>query len=126
MLTESIPVPTPAPPPASVEAALTLQAGPYFLDITNCLVRTGADQVVPLTRFEMTLLVHLASQPGITVSKDELGRLMYEGKVKPATNSLEVFVGRIRRKIDPDKTRRPIETTRYSGYRFRDDWQAAQ
>lgn len=124
MLTESIPVPTPAPA-APVEAALALQVGPYFLDITNSVVRIGEAAPIPLTRFEMTLLAHLASQPGIMVSKDELGRLMYEGKVKPATNSLEVFVGRIRRKIDPDKTRRPIETTRYSGYRFRNNWEGS-
>jgi two-component system response regulator PhoP len=70
----------------------------------------------------MTLLVHLASRPGVAVSKDELGRLMYEGKVKPATNCMEVFVGRIRRKIDPDNSRKPIKTVRYSGYSFRNDW----
>lgn len=126
MLTEPMPAPTPAPPPAPVEATLTLQAGPYFLDITNCLVHIGADQVVPLTRFEMTLLVHLASRPGTLVSKDELLRLMYEGMPRPATNSLEVFVGRIRRKIDPHKVRWPVETVRYSGYRFRSDWVTPQ
>lgn len=121
MLTESAPVAI-GTAPTAIEAALTLQAGPYLLDITNSVVRIGEAVRIPLTRFEMTLLVHLASRPGVTVRKEELTRLMYDGRTKPASNGLEVFVARIRRKIDPDKTRRPLETTRYSGYRFRSDW----
>ena len=34
------------------------------------------------------------------------------------SNVLEVFVGRLRRKIDPDNTLKPIETLRGRGYRF--------
>lgn len=113
---------TPTPAPA---ASPTLQVGPYCLDPLRDIVTIGGEKQVPLTRFEMALLVHLASRSGEIVGKEELTRLMYSdnGRIRPESNGLEVFVGRIRRKIDPDGQRRPLETVRHSGYRFRTDWE---
>ena len=34
------------------------------------------------------------------------------------SNVIEVFVGRLRKKLDPDNTIKPIETLRGRGYRF--------
>lgn len=125
MLTE-VPIETPTPAASAPPVAVPpLQAGPYSLDVKNCTVRIGDAAPAYLTQFEMTLLVHLAAQPGKLISKEELVRLMYDGRCRPISNGLEVFVGRIRRKIDPHKTQKPIQTVRYSGYRFRNDWQVA-
>lgn len=123
MLTDPVPVAeAPTPPTLQPQAPLPILIGPYSLNVDNCSVAVDGRAPVILTRFEMTLLLHLVRQAGSFVSKGELVRLMYNGQRLPESNGLEVFVGRIRRKIDPGKILRPIETVRYSGYRFRNDW----
>lgn len=98
-----------------------LQVGPYSFHVDKCSISLG-DVYIELTGFEMTLVLYLARYTGTIVSKEELAQVMYMGQCRPMSNSLEVFVGRIRRKIDPHKTYKPIETVRSAGYRFRNDW----
>lgn len=108
---------------AEVVAAVSpLQVGPLLIDPHNSVVQVNRGRYIPLTRFEMQILLHLAKNPGEIVSKDCLYTTLYPGVRQPSSNGLEVFVGRIRRKIDPANTLRPIQTVRYSGYRLRSDW----
>ncbi|HOP17876.1 MAG TPA: winged helix-turn-helix domain-containing protein, partial [Gammaproteobacteria bacterium] len=54
--------------------------------------------------------------------KTELTEHIYDQDFDRDSNVVEVLVGRIRKKIDPDGNRRPIETLRGRGYRLnRDD-----
>lgn len=79
---------------------------------------TVAEQVVSLTAFEYRVLEYLAIHAGEVISKPVLLDHLYEEDTERDTNVLEVFVRRLRRKLDPDSTLNPIETLRGRGYRF--------
>ena len=55
---------------------------------------------------------------GAVISKSELSERMYEEEMQRESNVLEVFMGRLRRKLDPQDQLKPIETVRGRGYRF--------
>jgi len=55
---------------------------------------------------------------GQVVSKSELTDHLYEQDFERDSNVIEVFVGRLRRKLDPDNQLQPIETLRGRGYRL--------
>ncbi len=55
---------------------------------------------------------------GDVISKSELTERLYEQDFERDSNVIEVFIGRLRKKLDPDNTLRPIETLRGRGYRF--------
>jgi two-component system response regulator PhoP len=88
-------------------------------------VDTGSQQVtvngreVNLTAFEYKVLEHLMLHAGEVISKSELSEHMYEEDMDRDSNVLEVIIGRLRKKLDPDKTLNPIETLRGRGYLLR-------
>jgi two-component system response regulator PhoP len=55
---------------------------------------------------------------GEVVSKSELTERLYAQDFDRDSNTIEVFIGRLRRKLDPNEVHRPIETLRGRGYRF--------
>jgi two-component system response regulator PhoP len=55
---------------------------------------------------------------GDVISKTELTERLYDQDYERDSNVIEVFIGRLRRKLDPDETLHPIETLRGRGYRF--------
>jgi two-component system, OmpR family, response regulator PhoP len=73
---------------------------------------------VDLTGFEYRLLEYLVLRAGQVVSRGELIDRLYDQDYDRDSNTIEVFVGRLRRKLDPEGTLRPIETLRGRGYRF--------
>jgi len=79
---------------------------------------TVAEQTISLTAFEYRVLEYLAIHAGEVISKPVLLDHLYEENTERDTNVLEVFVRRLRRKLDPDSTLNPIETLRGRGYRF--------
>jgi two-component system, OmpR family, response regulator PhoP len=82
---------------------------------------TVAGAPVDLTAFEYRLLEYLMLRAGQVVSKTELTDKLYEQDFERDSNVIEVFIGRLRRKLDPDGTRQPIETLRGRGYRMARD-----
>lgn len=94
-----------------------LEFGPLKLDTTTKLVSL-ADQDVELTAYEYKVLEYLMLHPGKVVSKTELTEHLYEQDHDRDSNVLEVFIRRLRQKLDPDETLKPIETVRGQGYRF--------
>ncbi len=94
-----------------------LQCGDVSLDTRSQIV-TVAGQAVELTTFEYRILEHLMLRAGEVISKTELTERLYEQDFERDSNVIEVFVGRLRRKLDPEGTRQPIETLRGRGYRF--------
>ncbi|MBT8136619.1 MAG: response regulator transcription factor [Gammaproteobacteria bacterium] len=98
-------------------AEAVLRAGPIALDTAAQQVSVdGSD--VDLTSYEYKVLEHLMMSAGRVVSKSELTESLYEQDFERDSNVIEVFVGRLRRKLDPANTMRPIETLRGRGYRF--------
>jgi two-component system response regulator PhoP len=55
---------------------------------------------------------------GQVISKTELTERLYDQDFERDSNVIEVFIGRLRKKMDPDSTIKPIETLRGRGYRF--------
>ena len=55
---------------------------------------------------------------GTVISKTELTEHLYQEDEDRDSNVLEVLIGRLRRKLDPDRTLNPIETLRGRGYRI--------
>ncbi len=77
-----------------------------------------ADAEISLTAYEYKVLEYLALHAGEVISKPTLLDHLYEEDTERDTNVLEVFVRRLRRKLDPEGTLNPIETLRGRGYRF--------
>ena len=55
---------------------------------------------------------------GEVISKSDLTDRLYDQDFERDSNVIEVFIGRLRKKLDPDNTLKPIETLRGRGYRF--------
>ena len=73
---------------------------------------------VELTSFEYRVLEYLMLRPGEVISKSVLTEHIYAQDFDRDSNTIEVFVGRLRKKLDPENQIKPIETLRGRGYRF--------
>lgn len=95
-----------------------------FLDFGIVSIDIGTQKVVvaeneiELTAYEYRVLEYLALHAGKVVSKMELTDHIYDQDYDRDSNVIEVFVGRLRKKIDPDNQYGIIETLRGRGYRF--------
>ncbi|MFA5017357.1 MAG: response regulator transcription factor [Methylobacter sp.] len=69
-----------------------------------------------LTAYEYKVLEYLMFRKGEVISKSVLTAHIYDEDFDRDSNVLEVFIGRLRKKLDPDGTRKPIETLRGRGY----------
>ncbi|MFK7858856.1 MAG: response regulator transcription factor [Granulosicoccus sp.] len=76
------------------------------------------EQVIELTAYEYRVLVYLATNGGKVISKSTLLDHLYDEDTDRDPNILEVFIRRLRQKLDADKTLNPIETLRGRGYRL--------
>jgi two-component system, OmpR family, response regulator PhoP len=94
-----------------------LRVGQIALDTRTQQVEVDG-RPIELTTFEHRLLEYLMLHAGEVVSKTELTEKLYEQDFERDSNTIEVFVGRLRRKLDPDDAFRPIETLRGRGYRL--------
>ncbi|HFD16082.1 MAG TPA: response regulator transcription factor [Rhodospirillales bacterium] len=94
-----------------------IEHGPLVLD-TAAQAVSVAGRPVELTAYEYRILEYLALHPGQVVSKSELTEHLYEQDHDRDSNVIEVLVGRLRRKLDPEGRLRPIETVRGRGYRL--------
>lgn len=98
----------------------SLDFGPVNLDFGAKLLRVNGNKI-ELTAFEYNVLEYLMLHAGQVVSKTELTEHLYEQDYDRDSNVLEVFIRRLRQKLDPDQTLKPIETVRGQGYRFNVD-----
>jgi len=90
------------------------------LDTRKRLVTRGVERI-ELTRAEYEILEHLWRNAGRVQSKKTIAdSYQRDPGADPKANSVEGLVGRIKRKIDPDKRLQPIETVRGRGYLFRE------
>lgn len=94
-----------------------LRCGPVALDPRTQEVTVDGNKV-DLTSFEYRILEYLIHRAGEVISKSELTERLYAQDFDRDSNTIEVFIGRLRRKLDPDERIKPIETLRGRGYRF--------
>jgi two-component system response regulator PhoP len=76
------------------------------------------DEILDVTAFEYRLLEYLMRHSSEAVSKATLADYLYPHEDDRDSNVIEVLIGRLRRKLDPDGSLQPIETLRNRGYRF--------
>lgn len=98
---------------ASGQASPVLRCGPVTLDTRSGRV-TLDGQSVGLTSHEYKVLAYLMHRPGAVVSRTELTEHIYAQDHDRDSNTIEVFVGRLRKKLPTEL----IETVRGLGYRL--------
>ncbi len=102
---------------ASGWANSTICCGPICLNPSTQQV-TKNQTAIDLTAYEYRLLHYLMLHAGEVISKTELTDHIYELDQDRDSNVIEVFVKRLRSKLDPEKQLNPIETLRGRGYRL--------
>lgn len=101
---------------ASGQANPTIQLGPITLDtVREELALNG--ETLDLTAYEYKVMEYLMLNPQKVISKTELTEHIYDQDFDLDSNVIEVFVGRLRKKLDPHGELKPIETLRGRGYR---------
>ncbi len=94
-------------------ASNEIQCGALRLDIAAAKVSLDG-RLVNLTALEFRLLSYLMHHQGKVISRTELVEHLYEQDFDKDSNTIEVFIGRLRRKTKADL----IETVRGLGYRL--------
>jgi two-component system OmpR family response regulator len=97
---------------AAGHASNTLVAGPVMIDLKASRVTVDGTPI-KLTSHEYKVLEYLMHHPGKVVSRTELTEHLYDQDFDRDSNTIEVFVGRLRKKLGVDA----IETVRGMGYR---------
>ena len=98
---------------ATGHAAPTLSCGGLRLDPRAARASVNGEPL-RLTSLEYRLLHYLMLHPGRVISRTALVEHLYDQDFDRDSNTIEVFVGRLRKKIGPDR----IETIRGLGYRL--------
>lgn len=99
-------------------AAPEVRIGPLAVNLSSQQVSLHGE-AMELTTFEYKVLEYFMLHPGQVVSKMELNEHLYDEDADPDSNVIEVIIGRLRKKLDPQGEWQPIETLRGRGYRFR-------
>jgi two-component system OmpR family response regulator len=101
---------------AAGHASNEIVAGPVRLDARSGKV-TVDGQAVKLTSHELRLLSYLMHHKGKVISRTELTEHLYDQDFDRDSNTIEVFVGRLRKKLPEDC----IQTVRGLGYQIAED-----
>lgn len=99
------------------ESSPLVTVGPLTLDMAKKEVCLHGQTVV-LTSYEYNTLEYLVLHRNKVVSKTELTEHLYEQDFDRDSNTIEVFVRRLRKKLDPEGSLQPIATMRGQGYRL--------
>lgn len=102
---------------AAGQANPLIEFGPISLDTRSEEINLDGI-ALDLTAYEYKVMEYLMLNPDKIVSKTQLTEHIYDQDFDLDSNVIEVFVGRLRKKIDPQGTIKPIETLRGRGYRL--------
>jgi two-component system, OmpR family, copper resistance phosphate regulon response regulator CusR len=95
---------------------------PAKIAVADLVLDTGAQsvsrngQTVPLTAKEYALLEFLARNAGRVVGRAEIAEHVWDETFDPFSNLIEVYINRVRRKIDADSAKPLLHTRRGAGY----------
>jgi DNA-binding response OmpR family regulator len=93
----------------------TVEVADLSIDMRARQVRRGG-RLIDLTAKEYALLEYLARRAGEVVSRAEIAEHVWEENFDPFSNLIEVYVQRLRRKIDEGNTPKLLRTRRGEGY----------
>ena len=102
---------------SSGQTKQVLECDPIMIDLDSQQLHLHG-KIIELTTFEYRLIEYLMRNHNKVISKDNLNDYLYPHDEDRDSNVMEVMIGRVRRKLDPDNTLKPIETLRGRGYRF--------
>ena len=103
----------------SRELASAVRFAGLVLNFDACLLAREFGDRIPLTRGEFAVLRMFVTRPGRVISRDTLLDAFTDRRFEPFDRSIDVLVGRLRKKIEPDpKQPRLIVTVPGEGYRF--------
>ena len=103
-----------------VEPRTQLQIDSLILDPSRHLV-TRAGSSVALTRTEFTLLETLLRNTGRVLTRARLIEAVWGNEREVESNTLDVYVGQLRSKIEPAGSRKLIQTIRGVGFAMREE-----
>jgi DNA-binding response OmpR family regulator len=95
-----------------------LQAGDLVMDVQTREVWRG-ERKIDLTAKEHAILEYFLRRPNAVVTRTMLGENVWDYEFDGISNIIDVYVRRIRRKIDEDGQNSLIQTLRGAGYRLR-------
>jgi DNA-binding response OmpR family regulator len=95
-----------------------LRAGPLTLDRQSLRVLRG-EQEIHLTAKELAILELLMANPGTLFSRERILSNVWGLNMDPLTNIVDVYIGKLRKKIDAGESPSIIETVRGLGYRLK-------
>jgi two-component system copper resistance phosphate regulon response regulator CusR len=98
-----------------------MTAGPLEIDTRSHSV-TCRGQLVSLTKREYALLEYLVRRAGEVVGRAEISEHVWDGSYDPMSNVIDVFIQRLRRKIDRPGDDSIIQTRRGEGYLLTSDF----
>ena len=105
---------------AAGHASPVIECGPVRVDTAAATV-TVEGQAITLTGHEYKLLSYLIHHANTIVSRTELTEHIYDQDFDRDSNTIEVFIGRLRKKLDVDV----IKTVRGLGYRMENEREPA-
>jgi heavy metal response regulator len=97
-----------------------LQVADLSLDPARRTVLRG-DRKIELTSKEFALLDYFMRNPGRILTRTMIAEHVWDYDFDPATNVIDVYVNYLRRKIDPDGSKRLIHTVRGVGYVLKEE-----
>jgi DNA-binding response OmpR family regulator len=93
----------------------TLRLADLEIDTRAQTARRG-ERAIPLTTKEYTLLEYLARNAGRVIGRAEISDHAWDDNYDPASNLIEVYISRLRRKIDDGEAVPLLHTRRGAGY----------
>lgn len=100
------------------------EALPAVLRVADLELDTGArrarraDREIPLTAKEFAVLEVLMRHPGTVMTREHISQHAWDDNYDPFSNVIDVYIGRLRRKIDRTGDAPLVETMRGAGYRI--------
>lgn len=94
-----------------------LQVADLALDTATRVARRGAREI-PLTTKEFAVLEVLMRHPGAVLTREHISQHAWDDNYDPLSNVIDVYIGRLRKKVDHPGERPLVETVRGAGYRL--------
>ena len=95
----------------------TIEVADVRIDTRSHEVRRGGE-LIELTAKEYALLEYLARRAGDVVTRAEISEHVWDENFDPFSNLIEVYIQRLRRRIDEGRETKLIRTLRGEGYRL--------
>lgn len=103
--------------PRDLQTETVLKEGNMTLDLVSHRVSIGQEQVL-LSQKEYALLEFLMRRKGQVVTRSQIAEHVWDLHFDPMSNTIDVYINFLRKKIDGSRKKSRIETLRGSGYRL--------